>query len=62
VFKLYHTKTSRIETIYGVRKSGPDDSQTKFLIHGDCGWHWHWAPEFVPVEARAATTRFALAS
>ncbi|MBW2647629.1 MAG: hypothetical protein JRE23_15940 [Deltaproteobacteria bacterium] len=50
--------------VYGVRKSGPADSQTKFLIYvkpnksmgSGGGWRWVWAHDFMPSDRLASIT------
>ncbi|RMG15866.1 MAG: hypothetical protein D6731_07405 [Planctomycetota bacterium] len=51
MFEVYRKKDRKLLTVYGVRKSGPADEQTKFLVY-DGRWRWVWAGDVAPAGGR----------
>lgn len=54
MFQLRDVTTGEIRTIYAVRKSGPQDCQTKFLVFEGGLWTWHWSSLYAPLPAETA--------
>ena len=53
MFQVNDRATHEIVTVFAVHKSGPQDDQTKFLIHQNGAWHWQWATQFEPLNCMA---------